>query len=560
MPRNGSGTYTLPEAAFVPNTVISSNAVNTDLSDIATALTDSLSADGQTPLTGRLLGVNGSLGAPSWSFNNDPASGVYLPALSELGLVAGGVGVLVDGAAFAASGAPAISAAGSGYVVGDQITLTGGTFTNPVVVQVATLSGSGIATVTLVEAGRYTVKPSNPVAQGSTTGAGTGATFTVSWAGALAVTDLSGGQLWSALGATAFAKNQLLLANSTAAILGAQGVTAYNLAASTISPNVTMVNGTLVQSNNGTAQTFAIKTLAGTDPTSTNPVYFVFRDVALGTGGYNIRSVTAALSIVIPNGQTMNLTTSAGRIWIGAIDNGGTVELFVFNAFAAGGAGTTTIYSLQGWGTITTAAVSGASSSGVFYSTAARVSKPYVTLGYATWESGIAVPGTWNTNPSRMYLYQPGVTPLPGTTIQRTRSATGAVSTTASHYTPSDTAPTNAVGATPVNATINPTSGANVIHISAKSLLACDAGVENCTMWIWNGSSTIAATNFLDSSAGGTGGLSLDHEVLANTTAGIAYSLYGAAGSGTLTFNGSGGVRRYGGAANTYIAVEEIMA
>jgi hypothetical protein len=52
--RNGSGTYSLPEAAFVSGTVISSTAVNSDLSDIANALTASIAKDGQTVPTANL--------------------------------------------------------------------------------------------------------------------------------------------------------------------------------------------------------------------------------------------------------------------------------------------------------------------------------------------------------------------------------------------------------------------------------------------------------------------------------------------------------------------------
>lgn len=48
MSRNGSGTYSLPEAAFVYDTVIDETAVNSNFSDIASALTASIAKDGQT--------------------------------------------------------------------------------------------------------------------------------------------------------------------------------------------------------------------------------------------------------------------------------------------------------------------------------------------------------------------------------------------------------------------------------------------------------------------------------------------------------------------------------
>lgn len=79
------------------------------------------------------------------------------------------------------TGTPTVSAGGGGYAVGDQITLAGGTALSTAVLQVATLSGSAVATVTVVRNGAYTATPSNAVAQASTTGSGTGATFTVSW-------------------------------------------------------------------------------------------------------------------------------------------------------------------------------------------------------------------------------------------------------------------------------------------------------------------------------------------------------------------------------------------
>lgn len=53
MSRNGSGMYALPAGnPVITGTTISSTWANTTLSDIATALTGSIAADGQTPITG----------------------------------------------------------------------------------------------------------------------------------------------------------------------------------------------------------------------------------------------------------------------------------------------------------------------------------------------------------------------------------------------------------------------------------------------------------------------------------------------------------------------------
>jgi len=60
MSRNGSGTYSLPAGnPVVSGTTITSTWANTTLNDIASALTGSLAADGQTTASGTLdMGVN----------------------------------------------------------------------------------------------------------------------------------------------------------------------------------------------------------------------------------------------------------------------------------------------------------------------------------------------------------------------------------------------------------------------------------------------------------------------------------------------------------------------
>lgn len=98
-------------------------------------------------------------------------------------LVDGSQGDVFFGQFYNYSAASVVVANGGGstYAVGDLITLTGGTSTVKTVLRVATLSTTAVATVTVVNAGNYTVEPTNPVAQGSTNGSGSGATFTVTW-------------------------------------------------------------------------------------------------------------------------------------------------------------------------------------------------------------------------------------------------------------------------------------------------------------------------------------------------------------------------------------------
>ena len=76
MSRNGSGTYVLPTGnPVVTGTTITSNWANTTFSDVATALTGSVSADGQTPMTGPLaMGNNKITGVADGTASSDVAT------------------------------------------------------------------------------------------------------------------------------------------------------------------------------------------------------------------------------------------------------------------------------------------------------------------------------------------------------------------------------------------------------------------------------------------------------------------------------------------------------
>lgn len=78
---------------------------------------------------------------------------------------------------------------GSGYVVADTVTLTNG-----VILRVSTVSGGAITAVTISTASA-TSEPSNPVAQASTSGVGTGATFDLTYTYKMLLTSLYTGTL-----------------------------------------------------------------------------------------------------------------------------------------------------------------------------------------------------------------------------------------------------------------------------------------------------------------------------------------------------------------------------
>lgn len=88
MPRVGPN-YTLPEPPFVPQTPISSSAVNSDFSDIADALTASLARNGAGGMTAVLPLAN-----TGFTYTTDPNTGMYRTAADEQAIKCGGIDVL----------------------------------------------------------------------------------------------------------------------------------------------------------------------------------------------------------------------------------------------------------------------------------------------------------------------------------------------------------------------------------------------------------------------------------------------------------------------------------
>jgi hypothetical protein len=82
MSRNGTGTYSLPAGnPVVTGTTISSTWANNTLQDLATAVTGSIAADGQTPITGALqMGNNKITGLAN---GTSPTDAVALSQLND---------------------------------------------------------------------------------------------------------------------------------------------------------------------------------------------------------------------------------------------------------------------------------------------------------------------------------------------------------------------------------------------------------------------------------------------------------------------------------------------
>jgi hypothetical protein len=184
---------------------------------------------------------------------------------------------------------------------------------------------------------------------------------------------------------------------------GPNSITASMLANAAIAFGVGMLNGTLVASVAGNALTVAVKTLAGADPSGTDPVFFLIRDA---TVGYVVLEQTAALSITVPSGATLGTVNGqANRIWVGVFNNSVTPVLGVYNSLNASGP------SILCWDETSPANGTGITSSStspqIWYTASTLSAKTFRILGYV--ESTQATAGTWATSPSKVQLFGPGV-------------------------------------------------------------------------------------------------------------------------------------------------------
>lgn len=161
---------------------------------------------------------------------------------------------------------------------------------------------------------------------------------------------------------------------------------------------IPLINGVLTASVAGNALTIAIKTKAGTDPASTDPVLAVFRNATLTNGTYVVRSITSALSVTVSSGSTLGTTDAVqSQVDVLLYDNAGTVGLAIVNDAGAPSLDEQSLISTTAEG-----GAGGADSASVIYSGSAVSNVPYRFIGYVV--STQATAGTWATAPSKLQL------------------------------------------------------------------------------------------------------------------------------------------------------------
>jgi hypothetical protein len=191
--------------------------------------------------------------------------------------------------------APSAAAGGSGYVVGNTISLGNG-----IIVTVAAVSSGSVTSVTLTNGGAITagVIPTNPVAQVSTNGSGTGATFNLSAFGLGAATITQNGNGYSSA--------------PTVTVVGGGGSGGSVTATIAYWPNIVAAINSgqyglrgpsrFVVATNGVGtsspQTSTYPLTGGTDGANVNATSLIGVDVIPRTGMYALRGMGCSMGVL----------------------------------------------------------------------------------------------------------------------------------------------------------------------------------------------------------------------------------------------------------------------
>jgi hypothetical protein len=125
-----------------------------------------------------------------------------------------------------------------------------------------------------------------------------------------------------------------------------------------------------------------------------------------------------------------------------------------------------------------------------------------------------------------------------------------------------DTIPQNTEGNEVLTAAITPTSAATKLLIEAIVLLSPDA-LGDVTLALFQDSTAnaLAVVNATQRHAGDNMVLSFRHYMTSGTVSATTFKIRaGQSGAGTLSVNGAGGARIFGGVASTTLTITEVAA
>jgi len=347
MPRNGSGQFSLVTNSWNQATngqLASAGDWQSLINDVAAALTQSLSSDGQTPLTGNL------------NLGNNKITGL---------LDATGTGQAATFAQLFNQGTEADLASAATTDIGAQLT------------NFLRITG----TTTITSFGTNYKGPRFLRFEGA-----------VTLTNGSALTLPGGANITTAAGDCLIVIPRATLGTADGwQVVGYQSSAGGPVAGSVT--NSSLANGAVYGSKMTSKIEPVTASVASNALTVTlNPTALDFRSSTLTSGTVNTRTIATAISAVVPSGATLGTANATlSKVILLAIDNAGTVELAVCNSALS--LDESTLIS-------TTLLDAAADSASVIYSTTARTNVPFRIVGYV--ESTQTTAGTWAASPSKI--------------------------------------------------------------------------------------------------------------------------------------------------------------
>lgn len=320
-------------------------------------------------------------------------------------------------------------------------------------------------------------------------------------------------------------------------------------------------NGKIVATVAGNNLTVAIKTAAGNDASTTDPLYVAFRSIASSGAAFEGRAITSEQSIVLPNGANtgQGVGSVPFRIWVALVDDNGTLRIGLQNC-----SNTNIIRPLSELVLATSTLVgAGSNTMGTLYTAGAAVtSMPLRIVGYLEWSSGLATGGVWDVAPDIIEMYHVGVSP-PGGVVQEQLTHYSLVQGGSTTIPFDDSIPLVSEGnALNDTLSITPKSKVNLIEFGYHATASYSTAAHIIVAMFKTGDGTNAAAAEAAYAPGADEliPLNIEHVFQANSLSAITFTMRaGGSTAGTVTMSGTASNRMLGGAQRRFLRAREIM-
>lgn len=529
MPRNASGTYTLPSGnPVVPGTTIDATWANNTLDDIANELTNSLSRTGAGGMIAPFRVADGAASAPGLAFTNETNSGLYRSGAGSAWMSILGVNVAqFSGTGLTIPSSKALAAQGNA-TVGGTLGVTGATTLS------STLAVTGAITATGGVLGNVTGNLTGNVTGNVSGNAGTvtnGVYTTGSYSDPAWITALAGSKVTGNI-----AGNASNVTGTVAIANGGTGQTTANAGLNALLPAQAAQSGKYLKTD-GTNASWDQLDISTADITGTLPIANGGTNSTTAAGARSALGLAIGTDIPSPTGTGasgtwgINVSGNAGTVTNGLYSTGSYADPAWLTSLSASKLTGTVAVATGGTGAST---ASGARANlGLVIGT--DVPSPTGTGASGTW--GISVSGNAATVTNGVYTTGSYADPAWITSLAGTKIS-GNISGNAANVTGTVAVANGGTGltSTPTNGQLDIGNGTGF----TRSTLTAGSGIS-----ITNGAGSIT----ISATGGGTGTVTSVNA--SGGTTGLSFTGGPITSSGTLTLGGTLAVANGGTGATT---------